>query len=309
MHGNAPVQIDFATHAPSGESCIALETAADLMGFLTRVIANRTARSTNFNHATAEHSGSSRSHAALILTLMTLDEVSREYCKTTFTLVDLAGAERPEKVKAESEALAAKAKAPAAKGGVGDMKFSPEFMDSLIKARESGGITQKQFNACIPINAQTRIINFELFLLGSEVVKASECHRKGKKYLAPKACVTATIMFLSAIFDGKARLAMCVTLSPAGRNAWETWFSLQYGADLARLHAPRRKEKALDVDKLHKSLAKDAAAFRKDVDGMAKDHRYYAAKKHKADAAAEALRRLGMVLGDGAKHNEEDKGG
>ena len=160
-------------------------------------------------------------------------------------------------------------------------------------------------NALMPINAQTRIINFELFLLGSEVVKASECHRKAKKYLAPKACVTPTITFLSAIFDGKARLAMCVTLSPAGRNAWETWFSLQYGADLARLHAPRRKETAQDVDKLHKSLAKEATALRKDVDGMPKEHRYFAVKKHKADAAAEALRRLEMVLGDGA--NAKDK--
>ena len=89
---------------------------------------------------------------------------------------------------------------------------------------------------------------------------------------------------------------MCVTLSPAGRNAWETWFSLQYGADLAKLHAPRRKDKPQNIDKLQKSMAKEAEALKKEVDGMGKDHRYYPVKKHKADDAAEKLRRLELVL-------------
>ena len=139
-------------------------------------------------------------------------------------------------------------------------------------------------------------VNFELFLLGKEVLKASECHKKKKPYLSPKKMVTPTIMFLSAILDGKARLAMMVTLSPAGRNAWETWFSLQYGADLSQLHAPRVREKPKDVDKLHKTLTKNAAELQKAVDGMEKGHRYYEQKKHKADVAAEQLRRLDLLL-------------
>ena len=117
--------------------------------------------------------------------------------------------------------------------------------------------------------------------------------------------MTPTIKFLSAIFDGQARLAMCVTLSPAGRNAWETWFSLQYGSDLAQLAAPRRKDKPQNVDKLQKAMAKEAAALRTAVDGMAKDHRYYAVKKHKADVAAEQLRRLELLLaGDAGSAGE-----
>ena len=282
--GNAPVQIDFLSHLPSGESCVVLEQPSELLAFLAKVIANRSTRATNFNKASAEHSGSSRSHAALILTLMTLDE-SRNFSRSSFTLVDLAGAERPDKVHAE--------KAKAAPGG---MEFTPEFLPAIIDARDSGKLTPKKMAELMPINFQTRVINHELFSLGSEVVKASEAHRKGKPYAAPKSMVTPTIKFLSAIMDGKARLAMCVTLSPAGQNAWETWFSLQYGADLAKLHAPRRKDKPQNIDKLQKSMAKEAEALKKEVDGMGKDHRYYPVKKHKADDAAEKLRRLELVL-------------
>jgi len=283
--GNAPVQIDFETHLPSGESCVVLEQQSDLMAFLAKVIANRTSRSTNFNHASSEHSGSSRSHAALILTIMQLDKATREYSKTTFTLVDLAGAERPDKVRDE-------VKGGAAAGGFA----SPEFMGSLLDARDKGGMTQKQIDAMLPINFQTRMINFELFQLGHQVVNATEAHRKRKPYLPPKACCTPTIKFLSAILDGKARLAMMVTLSPAGRNAWETWFSLQYGADLARLHAPRRTDRPRDVDKLHAAASKAAAELQAAAKAMAKGHRYYTQKKHAADDAVEQLRRLDYLL-------------
>lgn len=92
---------------------------------------------------------------------------------------------------------------------------------------------------------------------------------------------------------------MCVTLSPAGRNAWETWFSLQYGQDLAKLHAPRRRDKAQDIDKLLKTKSKEAAALRKDVDGMAKDHRYYAQKLHKTTTLEELVRRLELLVAEG----------
>ena len=150
---------------PAGETVVVLTAPADLMPFLAKVIANRTARSTNFNHASAEHSGSSRSHAALTLTLATLDEASRDYCQTTFTLVDLAGAERPDKVKAD------------VKGGRTDL--APEFLPSLLHARDAGKLSQQEVEQAIPIGFQTKMINFELFSLCSEVLKASECHRKG----------------------------------------------------------------------------------------------------------------------------------
>ena len=303
--GNAPVHIDFESHMPEGESCVQLETTADLMGFLASVIANRTSRSTNFNQSSKEHSGSSRSHAALMLTLMQLDEASREYLKTSFTLVDLAGAERPDKVKAEDKSGGQVE----TKSGAKMQALAPEFLPKLIEARDCGAMSQKDIDKMMPINFQTRVINHELFQLGGEVVKATEAHTKGKPYKSPHAMITPTIKFLSAIFDGRARLSMCVTLSPAGQNAWETWFSLQYGADLAKLHAPRRKDKAQNVDKLHKTVAKEAAALQKEVDGMDKKHRYYEIKAHKARVAAEAVRRLEMVLGSGGAASSSKEGG
>lgn len=51
------------------------------------------------NKADAGHSGSSRSHASLILTLWQLND--EKYQKSQFTLVDLAGAERPDKTGGE----------------------------------------------------------------------------------------------------------------------------------------------------------------------------------------------------------------
>lgn len=49
----------------------------------------------------AEHGGSSRSHCAIILTLHQLHTESGELVTTSFTLIDLAGAERPSKTGAE----------------------------------------------------------------------------------------------------------------------------------------------------------------------------------------------------------------
>ena len=45
--------------------------------------------------------GSSRSHAALILTLRQVDVASGKYSRTVFHCVDLAGAERPMKATGE----------------------------------------------------------------------------------------------------------------------------------------------------------------------------------------------------------------
>ena len=41
--------------------------------------------------------GSSRSHCAITLTLLTHDTSAKSFKETTFSIVDLAGAERPEK--------------------------------------------------------------------------------------------------------------------------------------------------------------------------------------------------------------------
>merc|ERR1712226_1571099 len=143
--------------------------------------------------------GSSRSHAALVLELMQVDIASNEYVKTTFTLVDLAGAERPTKA--------------------GDARMTGgmcvDFLPKLMELRASGEITEEKFKQLIPAGCQGAVINHELFSLGVEVLKATDQHTKGKAYKSPKAMVTPAIKFLSAILDGKALLSMCVCLSSA----------------------------------------------------------------------------------------------
>eukprot|EP00908_Phaeocystis_cordata_P004527 Transcript_14904.p2 GENE.Transcript_14904~~Transcript_14904.p2 ORF type:complete len:177 (-),score=99.78 Transcript_14904:158-688(-) len=172
--------------------------------------------------------------------------------------------------------------------------MTPEFLSSLIDARDKGSTTQKDIDKMLPLGFQTQVINFELFSLGSEVIKATDCNKKGTKWGSPMA--TPTIKFLSAILDGKARLAMIVTLSPAGQNAWETWFSLQYGADLSKLRVPLKKQKAQNIDKLHAAAVKDAAAAVKDAEAVKPDSKYYFLKNAKASAAKQLVERLEMVL-------------
>ena len=93
------LQVDATTHSVCGAKRIVLSKMADLLPFLEQVQMNRTTRSTAMNRAEGEHGGSSRSHAALILTLTQLDDSGDNVATTTFTLMDLAGAERPSKTK------------------------------------------------------------------------------------------------------------------------------------------------------------------------------------------------------------------
>lgn len=67
----------------------------DLTKVLQTIYKERTATATKMNVANPGHSGSSRSHAALILTLYQV--LNDQFQKSQFHLVDLAGAERPDK--------------------------------------------------------------------------------------------------------------------------------------------------------------------------------------------------------------------
>lgn len=83
------LQVDASTHSVCGAKRVTLSKMADLLPFLEQVQMNRTTRSTAMNRADGEHGGSSRSHAALILTLTQLDDSGDNVATTTFTLMDL----------------------------------------------------------------------------------------------------------------------------------------------------------------------------------------------------------------------------
>jgi hypothetical protein len=65
---NVPVTVDEAT-GPRLSTQVEIKSIDDLQEVLKTVLKNRTAASTKMNVGSKEHSGSSRSHASLILRL------------------------------------------------------------------------------------------------------------------------------------------------------------------------------------------------------------------------------------------------
>jgi kinesin family protein 5 len=277
------VGIDGDTRQPFGETREHLKDPTELIPVLNAVMANRSVQATGLNE------GSSRSHAALILNLAQLDDQNK-YINTTFTLVDLAGAERSDKVE----------KKPAK--GKEWMEADP--MQSLAamkqKQMEAGDTKttmkpgEKSKFGEIPANMTGKVINGELSAIAVEVLKAKDKYAAGQKYQPPKQLVTPTIQFLGGIFDGSAKLSMVITLSLASSNGWETWFSLQYGTDLAKLKVPLKPQKPEALDKVLEKAEKAAAFAKKEFEDKPKN-KYYLFRKAKAEATAEAVAKIKMI--------------
>ena len=185
-----PILVDRATHRPVGASQHAIRALDDVLPFLAKVRKNRTSASTRMNAAKCggerarararvsrmklrplplsprygKHAGSSRSHAALILTLRQLDAASGAVRTTTFDCVDLAGAERPSKTGKARE--------------TGYDLIVAAFRGEDIRGRE--GV----------------LINFELSGLRTAVVSATETHRAGKPLVPPGQLETDAIKYL-----------------------------------------------------------------------------------------------------------------
>ena len=58
------------------------------------------------------------------------------------------------------------------------------------QSRDKGAMTQQDIDKMLPIGFQTKVINHELFSLGAEVVKATECNKKGTTWGSPMATLT-----------------------------------------------------------------------------------------------------------------------
>jgi hypothetical protein len=239
--------------------------------------------------------GSSRGHAAFILTISQLD-AEKKYISTTFTLLDLAGAERGEKVEK-------KTKAEKTKGGKDFMAGDPMQAMAFVQQMkmESGDETtrvepgKKSKFGEVPANITGKVINGELSNIAIEVLKATEKHAAGKKYTPPYAMVTPPVKFVSRIFDGTAKLNTVITLSLSGGNGWETWFSLQYGSDLAKLKVPLKPKKPIAVDQCLKDAEKAAAFAKKEFEEKPKN-KYYLYRKGKAQATAELVEKIKAVM-------------
>jgi len=201
-----------------------LSSPEEFAPFLERCMAKRTTANNKMN------TESSRSHVALILTLHQVCRSTQKYTQTFFSLVDLAGSERQ------------------AKTG-GTEQFDLYAMWGKMMKGEPLSIAEQGF-----------LINEDLMTIVREVIKATDINRQGKvKYSPPKQLLSQTGQFLLGPCDGKARLGMVVCLSQSPQNGFESYESLRYGADLAKLKVPVSKAKTVgiskQIEKTQKALA------------------------------------------------------
>lgn len=224
-------------HQVLGNTYTKCDSPAILKEFIERVYGNRKVVATKMND------GSSRSHCAMILTLLTLDGGTRTFRQTSFSIVDLAGAERPEKA-------------------LGTRITKEEAVLEMFKYMRNPSEDMSP-------NLQGYLINFELSNLLTEVVGATTCHKQGRKYTPGWGMNGQGAMsFFGGALAGESRLGALICLSQSPQNGWETWFSIaQYGRQLADL---RTRLKSAPVVKMDAALKEAAKAAVEAADGLAK---------------------------------------
>ena len=269
LNNHTILEIDTATAQPLGMEFIQIENLNDLFQYINIVKQMRTSCTTRMNQASDEHEGSSRSHCALILRLYSYVKDTKNVYQSTFTVFDLAGAERPNKVGVkERQSKQNKPSGPSSftSTNASSSSSSTEITDSgalmgvwrIEGERQKGSIdlamqVRRQANQPEYLALQAQVINYELHELRSQVYLASEQHKKKKSYTPPTAAC-----YLGSTLCGSYRTGMIVTLSQAPQNGWETWFSLTYGTTLAELEVRLKKRKTNGkLDKLMNEVEKE----------------------------------------------------
>jgi len=251
-----------------------------LRKWIHRMYANRTTAKTNMNDA------SSRSHCAFVLTLHQIRE-DGTYAKTSFAMVDMAGSERCAKT-----------------GG--------ERVNGLAATKEISEMMAAGTPELISIGAQGTLINYEISMITTEVLRAGEAHRMGRPYKAAKESSTAASFFFCACCDGRARLGACVNISQSPQHGFETWFSLNYAESLTSLHVPLVKVKSVPLDQSLKTAAAAAEEAKEAFEKMGppqgpKQHRIYCLASGEVTHTAETLAFL-KRLADEMEGNAPDDG-
>ena len=240
-------------HQVLGNTYTQCDSPAILKEWLERVYGNRQVVATKMNE------GSSRSHCAITLTLLTHAVPTQSFKQTTFSIVDLGGAERPEKAlgtrTTKDKAL---------------LELAVYMSDPLSKKLSPG--------------AQGYLINYELSSLLSEVVYATNAHKAGKAYKMSAMVGGGALLFFGGALAGESRLGALVCLSQSPQHGWETWFSVaQYGKQLSEL-----KTRVIPVEtiRMEKALHEAEVAAQAAADDLAN-----------AGTSPSAMRYLGYRIG------------
>ena len=88
-----------------------------------------------------------------------------------------------------------------------------------------------------------------------------------------------------------------VCVSPAGQNGWETWFSLQYGTNLAALRAQVKSQPARPYEKACTLAARAARKARAEFEAAARN-KYWEGRRMKMVESAQQLETLQSLQGD-----------
>eukprot|EP00927_Polykrikos_kofoidii_P081232 TRINITY_DN7844_c0_g1_i4.p1 TRINITY_DN7844_c0_g1~~TRINITY_DN7844_c0_g1_i4.p1 ORF type:complete len:1190 (+),score=219.62 TRINITY_DN7844_c0_g1_i4:74-3643(+) len=284
---------------PQGKTEITIDREANIFGtrskeirstrqlrkWIMRMYANRTTAKTKMNDA------SSRSHCAFILTLHQL-RADNTYLKTTFSIVDMAGSERHSKT--------------------GGKRVTENEARKEIAEHMEAGTPER-----ISIGCQGFLINAELSFLATEILKASEQHKKGMAFKAAKEFSTAASFYFSACCDGRALLGACVSITQSPQHGFESWFSLRYAEQLAACRVPLSKVVAVPMEKMLQdaTVAAEEAAerFARWGDSPnpqgAKQYRVFCLQSGAATHTAETLEYLHKLADqrDGTAPEEEEE--
>ena len=195
------------------------------------------------------------------LNRLTHDTAVQKFKQTTFSIVDLAGAERPEK------ALGTR------------ITKDKAVLELYTYMRDPIGNDLSR-------EAQGYLINFELTCLLSTVVAASDMAKQGKQFKPPNFGGSA-LNFFGGALSGESRVGALIWLSQSPQNGWETWFSMaQYGRQLAELKTRVIPVKTVPMEK---AVQEAEAAAEQAASDLANAGTSPSAMKY-------AARRLGMKV-------------
>ena len=225
LQGNTPICMS-TNNDLLGTKKVILRKPSDVIDILSIIRRNRHTQSTRMNKASSGHQGSSRSHAALILSIMRFEGDSEKYIETNFQLIDLAGAERPGKNGAERMS--------------GMDAYSEILKDPTAKN--------------ISIGCQAALINYELYMIANEMATATETHRSGKPYRCKALLSTHAVRFLGRCISGKFVVSVVISLSQAAQCGWETWFSCELGTQFSQLKTPNSTLSSKSISKAVESI-------------------------------------------------------
>mmetsp|Transcript_11808 Transcript_11808/g.17548 ORF Transcript_11808/g.17548 Transcript_11808/m.17548 type:complete len:446 (-) Transcript_11808:65-1402(-) len=207
-----------------GSRWVPIHSMADLFPLIHILFKLRSARHTAMNQSHVDHGGSSRSHCVLSIRLVQRRLSDNMFHDRVFDLIDLAGAERPEKT--------------------GERSNASMFLYEMYQGNE------------LSTGSQAFVINYELSQIRTEIENVTFNFRHKKSHHPPRQLSLPINSFISGRLGNRAFLGMLITLSQAPQCGWETWFSLQYGEAMTQLRArisPRSPSPYVDLRKSTKA--------------------------------------------------------